>query len=202
MRFKVKKNKREKERETHLVKAADSSIIQEQLNQKACECEVLQGELANLKQQLSNALEPAQEPKLEELKQKADELNESKKQLEHRNRKLAEESSYAKGLASAAAVELKALSEEVARLMNHNERLAAEITTKKSPVRNNNNNKSLVDREAELERLVEESKHREAYLENELASMWVLVSKTRKSQEADSEISDSISETPQTDLSF
>ncbi|KAF3609787.1 hypothetical protein DY000_02050853 [Brassica cretica] len=234
------------------VKAADNNIIQEQLNQKTCECEALQEEVANLKQELSNALELAQETKIEELKQKAKELSESKEQLEHRNRKLAEESSYAKGLASAAAVELKALSEEVAKLMNHNERLASELATLKSSVpqrgnkpgtttatnvRNNGRRESLTkrqqeqesssmelkrelrmskerersyeaalvdrdQREAELERIVEESKQREAYLENELASMWVLVSKLRRSQEGGSEISDSVSETLQTDRSF
>lgn len=54
-------------------------------------------------------------------------------------------------------------------------------------------------REAELERILEETKQREAYLENELANMWVLVSKLRRSQGADSEISDSISETRQTE---
>ncbi|XP_010486886.1 PREDICTED: kinesin-like protein KIN-7K, chloroplastic isoform X2 [Camelina sativa] len=227
------------------VKAADNRIIQETLNQKTCECEVLQDEVANLKQQLSDTLELAQGTKIEELKQKAKELSESKEQLELRNRKLAEESSYAKGLASAAAVELKALSEEVAKLMNQNERLAAELATQKSPVaqrnktgtptnvRNNGRRESLVkrqeqetssmelkrelrmskerelsyeaalverdEREAELERIVEETKQREAYLENELASMWVLVSKLRSSQGADSEISDSISETRQTE---
>ncbi|WZY95785.1 hypothetical protein YC2023_068114 [Brassica napus] len=234
------------------VKAADNNIIQEQLNQKTCECEAFQEEVANLKQELSNALELAQETKIEELKQKAKELSESKEQLEHRNRKLAEESSYAKGLASAAAVELKALSEEVAKLMNHNERLASELATLKSSVpqrgnkpgtttttnaRNNGRRESLAkrqqeqesssielkrelrmskerersyeaalvdrdQREAELVRIVEESKQREAYLENELASMWVLVSKLRRSQEGGSEISDSVSETLQTDRSF
>ncbi|ESQ48833.1 hypothetical protein EUTSA_v10019998mg [Eutrema salsugineum] len=231
------------------VKAADNCIIQEQLNQKTCECEVLQEEVANLKQQLSDSLELAQETKIEEMKQKAKELSESKEQLEQRNRKLAEESSYAKGLASAAAVELKALSEEVAKLMNHNERLAAELATQKSSVtqrsnktgttinvRNTGRRESIVkrqeqdsssmelkrelrmskerelsyeaalvdrdQREAELERIVEESKQREAYLENELANMWVLVSKLRRSQGADSEISDSVSEAPQTDRSF
>ncbi|KAL0900329.1 hypothetical protein Bca101_084290 [Brassica carinata] len=236
------------------VKAADNSIIQEQLNLKTCECEALQEEVANLKRELSDALELAQETKIEELKQKAKELSESKDQLEHRNRKLADESSYAKGLASAAAVELKALSEEVAKLMNHNERLAAELATVKSSVpqrgnktgttttttttnaRNSGRRESLVkrqeqesssmelkrelrmskerersyeaalvdrdQREAELERIVEESKQREAYLENELASMWVLVSKLRRSQEGGSEISDSVSETLQTDRSF
>lgn len=67
------------------------------------------------------------------MKQKLTEVAESKEQLEHRNQKLAEESSYAKGLASAAAVELKALSEEVAKLMNHNERLSAELAAQKNP---------------------------------------------------------------------
>lgn len=43
-----------------------------------------------------------------------------------------EESAYAKGLASAAGVELKALSEEVTKLMNHNERLAAELASMKN----------------------------------------------------------------------
>ncbi|CAN6926372.1 unnamed protein product [Brassica oleracea] len=74
------------------------------------------------------------ETKIEELKLKTKELNESKEQLEHRNRKLAEESSYAKSLASAAAVELKALSEEVAKLMNHNRKLSAELSTHNSPI--------------------------------------------------------------------
>uniref|UniRef100_M4FC78 Kinesin motor domain-containing protein n=1 Tax=Brassica campestris TaxID=3711 RepID=M4FC78_BRACM len=111
------------------VETADSRIIHEQLNQKTSDCQVLQEEVANLKQHLSNSLELAQETKIEELKLKTKELNESKEQLEHRNRKLAEESSYAKSLASAAAVELKALSEEVAKLMNHNRKLSAELST-------------------------------------------------------------------------
>ncbi|XVE96146.1 hypothetical protein REPUB_Repub02eG0196300 [Reevesia pubescens] len=152
------------------VKAADNRIIQEQLNQKICECEGLQETVASLKQQLSDALESQnvspiatyaqrfaemnglqmdkevealkdssedllikeQVTEIEELKQKVVELTESKEQLELRNHKLAEESSYAKGLASAAAVELKALSEEVAKLMNHNERLAAELAAAKN----------------------------------------------------------------------
>ncbi|CAH8284609.1 unnamed protein product [Eruca vesicaria subsp. sativa] len=131
------------------VKAADNRIIQEQLNQKTFVCEALQEEVANLKQQLSDALElgdmrsftsqmqqssetqnkviQAQAFEIEELKLKAAELSELKEELELRNQKLAEESSYAKELASAAATELKALSEEVARLMNRNERLAADL---------------------------------------------------------------------------
>ncbi|KAK6289603.1 hypothetical protein POUND7_001144 [Theobroma cacao] len=238
------------------VKAADNRIIQEQLNQKICECEGLQETVASLKQQLSDALESlnsclqmdqeavaskdksedllikAQVTEIEELKQKVVELTESKEHLELRNQKLSEESSYAKGLASAAAVELKALSEEVAKLMNHNERLAAELTAaKNSPTQRrtstlrNGRRESLTKRndqvgspsdlkrelamskerelsyeaallekdhrEVELQRKVEESKQREAYLENELANMWVLVAKLKKSNGVDTAVSES-----------
>jgi centromeric protein E len=168
-----------------------------------------------------------QTTEIEELKQKAAALTESKEQLETQNQKLAEESSYAKGLASAAAVELKALSEEVAKLMNHNERLTAELTALKnsptqrrtgSTVRNGRRDNHMKrqdqvgaaselkrefavsrerelqyeaalfekdQRETELQRKVEESKQRESYLENELANMWVLVAKLKKSQGAE-----------------
>lgn len=171
------------------------------------------------------------------------ELVEAKEQLELRNQKLAEESMYAKGLASAAAVELKALSEEVAKLMNHNEKLAAELaTTQKSsstqrkpsvamrngrrdphPRRNEQNvlsaemkrelalsrerelsyEAALVERdqkEAELQSKVEESKQREAYLENELANMWVQIAKLKKFQGVESDPSEStISESQRID---
>ncbi|KAI9153037.1 hypothetical protein LWI28_004834 [Acer negundo] len=260
------------------VKAADNRIIQEQLNQKTCECEGLQETIASLKQQLSDALElrnfspvasysqrftelkslhgenrmdreipvlheakdnllyKAQTTEIEELKQKVTELTESKEQLELRNQKLAEESSYAKGLASAAAVELKALSEEVAKLMNHNERLAVELAAAKSSptqrrtstVRNGRRDGQIKrhdqagspsdlkrelaqsrerehsyeaaflekdQREAELQRKVEESKRREAYLENELANMWVLVAKLKKSHGTDTDASELTRET-------
>ena len=73
-----------------------------------------------------------QATEIEELKQKVYVLIESKEQLEIQNKKLVEESSYAKGLASAATVELKALSEEVAKLMNQNERISAELTVVKN----------------------------------------------------------------------
>ncbi|XP_031261902.1 kinesin-like protein KIN-7K, chloroplastic isoform X2 [Pistacia vera] len=260
------------------VKAADNRIIQEQLNQKICDCEGLQETIYSLKQQLNDALElrnfspvasysqrftesfqeeqaqidkdiavlkdtnedllsRAQATEIEELKQKVVELTESKEQLEHRNQKLAEESSYAKGLASAAAVELKALSEEVAKLMNHNERLATELAAaKSSPTqrrtstgRNGRRDSgqfkrhdqaasldlkrelalsrerelsyeaALMEkdqRETELQRKVEESKKREAYLENELANMWVLVARLKKSHGADTtDVSESTTET-------
>ncbi|XP_011039483.1 PREDICTED: kinesin-like protein FLA10 [Populus euphratica] len=184
-------------------------------------------ETAASKDRNEDLLLQAQTTEIEELKQKAAALTESKEQLENRNQKLAEESSYAKGLASAAAVELKALSEEVAKLMNHNERLTAELTALKSSptqrrsgstVRNGRRDNhmkrqdqvggaselkrefavsrerelqyeaALIEkdqRETELQRKVEESKQRESYLENELANMWVLVAKLKKSQGAE-----------------
>ncbi|KAG8371825.1 hypothetical protein BUALT_Bualt12G0003400 [Buddleja alternifolia] len=168
----------------------------------------------------------AQASEVEELTKKLAEVTESKEELELRNKKLADESSYAKGLASAAAVELKALSEEVAKLMNQNERLTAELEAqKKSPAqrrttipgrngrrdsfskqsaitadmkkelalsreREHSYEAALAEKdqtEAELQRTVEESKQREAYLENELANMWILVAKLKKSQGVDSD---------------
>ncbi|PWA83303.1 kinesin motor domain-containing protein [Artemisia annua] len=133
------------------VRTADNRVIQEQLDLKINECEGLRETIASLKQQLSDAhdsrnphiekekredtkedlLRQAQAYEIEELRQKVTELTESKETLEARNRKLANDSSYAKGLASAAAVELKALSEEVAKLMNQNEKLTAELATPK-----------------------------------------------------------------------
>lgn len=258
------------------VKAADNRIIQEQLNQKICECEGLQETIGSLKQQLNDALElrnfspfasysqrfaeakslngehqidkeiallkdtnedsRLQAAEIEELNRKVTELTEAKEHLELRNQKLSEECSYAKGLASAAAVELKALSEEVAKLMNHKERLTAELAAAKSSptqrrasavrngrrdgqIKRQNQDGSPLDlkrelalsrerevsyeaallekdqREAELQRKVEESKKREAYLENELANMWVLVAKLKKSHGADTDGSETTRET-------
>ncbi|KAK1435026.1 hypothetical protein QVD17_00781 [Tagetes erecta] len=224
------------------VKAGDNRVLQEQLSQKINECAELQETIKSLKQQLSdtrNELDAEKDAKLmllrhskaddaEKLKQKVTELVESKEQLESRNKKLAEECSYAKGLASAAAVELKALSEEVSKLMNHNETLSAELASHKNspghhrrstgPTKNGRKDNTyfrqkepsptqtelkrelalskereksyetmLSEREqieSELQKTVEESKQRESYLENELANMWVLVAKLRKSQGA------------------
>ncbi|XP_019186807.1 PREDICTED: kinesin-like protein KIN-7K, chloroplastic isoform X2 [Ipomoea nil] len=197
------------------------------------------GELRNEKENASSKatkeaiLLRSQASQLEELQRKVVELTESKEQLELRNQKLAEESSYAKGLASAAAVELKALSEEVAKLMNQNERLAAELAApqKSSPaqrrtsipsrngrrdghIRRNDQSVLTTDmkrelalsrerelsyeaaltekeqKEAELQRKIEESKEREAYLENELANMYITVAKLKKSQSAETDASE------------
>ncbi|KAI8562040.1 hypothetical protein RHMOL_Rhmol03G0004100 [Rhododendron molle] len=173
----------------------------------------------------------SQATEIEELKQRVAELTEAKEQLELRNQKLAEDSTYAKGLASAAAVELKALSEEVSKLMNHNDRLSAELAAQKNSPTHRRNNSTVRNgrrdvppvrrqdqggvplefkrelalsrerehsyevalaekdsREAELQRKVEESKQREAYLENELANMWVLVAKLKKSHGSENDV--------------
>jgi centromeric protein E len=166
-----------------------------------------------------------QSVEIAELKQRVSELDKVKAQLEARNQKLLEESTYAKGLASAAGVELKALSEEVTKLMNQNEKLASELASLRSPTprrlstgprgtttrresmsrrnepasRRDSNASHERERvletilmekeqkEAELQRKVEESKQKEAFLESELANMWVLVAKLKKSQGDDHE---------------
>lgn len=195
--------------------------------------ELAKNEVSVVKDTKEALILQVQETEIRELKRKVDELTESKEQLELRNQKLAEESTYAKGLASAAAVELKALSEEVAKLMNHNEKLAAELAAQKnSPSqrrsvtstrngRRESHVKQVVlppdvkrelalsrerelsyeaalaekdKKEAELQSTVEESKQREAYLENELANMWVLVAKLKKSQGAESDMYESTKE--------
>uniref|UniRef100_A0A7N1A4A7 Kinesin-like protein n=1 Tax=Kalanchoe fedtschenkoi TaxID=63787 RepID=A0A7N1A4A7_KALFE len=243
------------------VMAADNRIMQEQLNQKILECEELQREVVSLKLELkevrelkseamvSNKEKPLPEDSkevmliqeqafnIEQLNQKIEELSLLKDNLEVRNQKLAEESCYAKGLASAAAVELKALSEEVAKLMNQNERLASELNSLKNspspaPRRNSiggrpgrrdppspaakrydpgpspselkrelavSRERELAhesalqereQREAELLWKMEESKQREEYLENELANMWVLVAKLKKSSSGETDSHD------------
>ncbi|CAA3015839.1 kinesin KIN-7K, chloroplastic isoform X1 [Olea europaea subsp. europaea] len=202
-----------------------SSHSQRFLETKGLQVELHTGKKnAVLKDGNGTLLLQAQANEIEELKGRVTLLIGSKEELELRNNKLAEESSYAKGLASAAAVELKALSEEVAKLMKHNEKLAGELEVQKnSPTQRRNtisnrngrrdshvkrHEQSLLasdmkremalsrekelsyeaalaekdQREADLHRKVEESKQREAYLENELANMWVLVAKLKKSQ--------------------
>uniref|UniRef100_R7W155 Kinesin-like protein n=1 Tax=Aegilops tauschii TaxID=37682 RepID=R7W155_AEGTA len=72
-------------------------------------------------------LENTSQSEIDELKQRLCELAEAKVQLEVRNQELLEESTYAKGLASAAGVELRALSEEVTKLVKQKEKLASEL---------------------------------------------------------------------------
>uniref|UniRef100_A0A0E0L946 Kinesin-like protein n=1 Tax=Oryza punctata TaxID=4537 RepID=A0A0E0L946_ORYPU len=66
---------------------------------------------------------------IDELKQRVSELTEAKSQLDSCNHKILEESTYAKGLASATSVELKALSVKVTKLMKRNERLTSELAS-------------------------------------------------------------------------
>lgn len=169
----------------------------------------------------------AKASEIEELKKKLAEVTNSKNELELQNNKLADESSYAKGLASAAAVELKALSEEVTKLMNQNERLNTELeaqkklpTQRRTAIPSNRNGRrdsyvkpqgvvltsdikrelalsrereqsyeaalaEKVETQSELLKRLEESKQKEAYLENELANMWILTAKLKKSQGLD-----------------
>eukprot|EP00249_Psilotum_nudum_P009640 c22061_g2_i1 orf=468-4226(+) len=68
---------------------------------------------------------------IDELRQDRDRLIEEKDALEIHSQKLAEESSYAKELASAAAVELKILAEEVTKLSCQNTKLVNELTAAK-----------------------------------------------------------------------
>eukprot|EP01018_Ginkgo_biloba_P005083 Gb_10606 [translate_table: standard] len=68
-----------------------------------------------------------QAAKIEKLKQEKVRLVEEKDGLEVHSQKLAEEASYAKELASAAAVELKALAEEVTKLSYQNAKLTADL---------------------------------------------------------------------------
>ena len=163
-----------------------------------------------------------QAAELEDIKRKLSELTDHRAQLEARNQRLAEECSYAKGLAAAAGSELKALSEEVAKLMAHNHRLSAAAaaattaapppsrtnplprrgTLAARPARREPHRGGAVPRrdssggggiaaleaalqererrEADLQRRVDDAERREACLENELASMWVLVAKLKK----------------------
>jgi len=159
-----------------------------------------------------------QASEIESLKQENLRLVEEKDGLEVHTQKLAEESSYAKELASAAAVELKNLAEDVTRLSYENTKLNADLAAAKElnasmsrsnihadPKRRDRESGILVEelqkelvascqreavledtlsqkdrRESELLKIIDDAKCREHELENELASMWALVSKIKK----------------------
>lgn len=160
-------------------------------------------------------------------------LIEEKDGLEIHSQKLAEEASYAKELAAAAAVELRNLAEEVTKLSYQNEKLTGDLAAAKELVRcrpgcchRKNSFDGKLDQsngarpdglskledevlieelrrelnarcqregsletalfeknqvEGELQKRIDEAKRREEDLENELANMWVLVAKLRKS---------------------
>ncbi|XP_062225681.1 kinesin-like protein KIN-7E, chloroplastic isoform X2 [Phragmites australis] len=165
---------------------------------------------------ISQVLTQASE--IENLKQEKLTLAKEKDGLEMHSQKLAEEASYAKELAAAAAVELKKLAEEVTRLSYENAKLNADLAASVSRSNIHNDTKrrdhengisvdelqkelvgscqreavledtmsQKVKRESELLKMLDDAKCREHDLENELASMWVLVSKIKnKSSQED-----------------
>ncbi|GAB4837854.1 Kinesin-like protein KIN-7D, mitochondrial [Ancistrocladus abbreviatus] len=132
------------------IKAADNRVLQEQLQTKCAENKELLERIQALEQQLSSGTgvkessSPVQhelEEYAEELKKKVQfqEIENEKLKLERvqlleeasglrvQNQKLSEESSYAKELASAAAVELKNLAGEVTKLSLQNAKLEKEL---------------------------------------------------------------------------
>ena len=116
---------------------------------------------------------------IESLKQENQRLAEEKDGLEIQSQKLAEESSYAKELASAAAVELKNLAEEVTRLSYENAKLNADLAAAKeltASISRSNNHSDTKRHDHDSGILVEElqnelvaSCQREAVLEDTLS---------------------------------
>ncbi|XP_057520798.1 kinesin-like protein KIN-7D, mitochondrial [Amaranthus tricolor] len=131
------------------IKAADNRILQEQLQNKCAENKELQERIIALEKQmssmggnLSSTFEQGKNDEYtQELKKKvqSQEVENEKLKLEHvqlleensglcvQNQKLSEEASYAKELASAAAVELKNLAAEVTKLSLQNAKLEKEL---------------------------------------------------------------------------
>ncbi|XVE67033.1 hypothetical protein DITRI_Ditri08aG0127800 [Diplodiscus trichospermus] len=133
------------------IKSADNRILQEQLQNKCSENEELQGKVNLLEQQLASLSGEklslsseqgiseeyvdelrkkvqSQEIENEKLKLEQVQLSEENSGLRVQNQKLAEEASYAKELASAAAVELKNLAGEVTKLSVQNAKLEKELS--------------------------------------------------------------------------
>uniref|UniRef100_A0ACD5YV08 Uncharacterized protein n=1 Tax=Avena sativa TaxID=4498 RepID=A0ACD5YV08_AVESA len=130
-----------------------------------------------------------------ELKQRLCELDKVKAQLEARNQKLLEESTYAKGLASAAGVELKALSEEVTKLMNQNEKLASELASLRCPTprRASNGPRGTNTRRESMSRRNEPASRRDgnASHERERVLETVLMEKEQKEAELQRKVEES-----------
>ncbi|EFJ12447.1 hypothetical protein SELMODRAFT_124179 [Selaginella moellendorffii] len=218
------------------IKSADNRILQEQLQSQTNEINELQETVVSLRQELQASLEKRySQPKSRKLSRtlldfsitlicllQAAELTKLKKDYTHllevkdglylENQNLNEEASYAKELASAAAVELKHLADEVTKLSLQNSKLKSELAaaeasvyrTGTATVSKANANKmgrnpgadedillddcELLPKESsrnyqELEKKLEESRQREVSLESDLANMWVLVAKLKKEKE-------------------
>ncbi|KAH0713929.1 hypothetical protein KY289_009888 [Solanum tuberosum] len=132
------------------IKSADNRILQEQLQNKCLENKELQEKICRLEQQLAAFKAKQAYPSsercvsdeyIDELRRKiqSQDVENDKLKLEHiqlaeensglhvQNQKLSEEASYAKELASAAAVELKNLAAEVTKLSLQNAKLEKEL---------------------------------------------------------------------------
>ncbi|XP_047941730.1 kinesin-like protein KIN-7D, mitochondrial isoform X1 [Salvia hispanica] len=136
------------------IKSADNRVLQEQLQNKSAEIKELEEKILQLEQQLASVSSDNKsstsgncvpDEYTEELKKKVQlqlvhqEMETEKLKLQHvqileensglhiQNQKLAEEASYAKELASAAAVELKNLAGEVTKLSLQNSKLEKEM---------------------------------------------------------------------------
>ncbi|GAA0149458.1 microtubule binding motor protein [Lithospermum erythrorhizon] len=134
------------------IKTADNRILQEQLQNKCIENQELLEKTSLLEQQLASIsgdksllFEPRMsDENIDELMKKiqSQEIENEKLKLEHvyileensgmrvQNQKLSEEASYAKELASAAAVELKNLAGEVTKLSLQNAKLEKELASR------------------------------------------------------------------------
>ncbi|KAL5704432.1 Kinesin-like protein KIN-7E [Ranunculus cassubicifolius] len=183
------------------ITSADNRILQEQLQMKISENTEMQETILLLRQQLDSCSESTSRWKddeyldrisprgMENLKQENMRLTEEKDGLEIQSQKLAEEASYAKELASAAAVELRSLAEEVTKLSFENAKLAGDMAALS---RNSEDGKLIENleaelfkrdqRESELQKQVSAAKQHEEILENELANMWVQVANLRKNE--------------------
>ncbi|XP_031130245.1 kinesin-like protein KIN-7D, mitochondrial isoform X1 [Ipomoea triloba] len=132
------------------IKSADNRVLQEQLESKCLENKELMAKISQLEQWLAAVNTDKSSPSerclsneyTDELKKKiqTQEIENERLKLEHvqiveensglrvQNQKLSEEASYAKELASAAAVELKNLAEEVTKLSLQNAKLEKELS--------------------------------------------------------------------------
>ncbi|KAG4385141.1 hypothetical protein GLYMA_12G038600v4 [Glycine max] len=143
------------------IKSADNRVLQEQLDNKCSENRELQEKVKLLEQQLATVTGgtslmltdqcpsgehidelkrkiQSQEIENEKLKLEQVHLSEENSGLHVQNQKLSEEASYAKELASAAAVELKNLAGEVTKLSLQNAKLEKELMAARDQVNTRN----------------------------------------------------------------
>uniref|UniRef100_A0A803LK18 Uncharacterized protein n=1 Tax=Chenopodium quinoa TaxID=63459 RepID=A0A803LK18_CHEQI len=127
---------------------------------------------------------------IENLKQENARLAEEKVGLEIHSQKLAEEASYAKELAAAAAIELQHLTEEVTRLSYRNAELIGELgSTKENELHTRYQREAMLEAalsekeqvERELDKQLSEAKRHEEVLQSDLENLWVLIENMRKS---------------------